>query len=61
LTRRQDGPRFLGPEVWIRQDRYVILIDEPDHEIDVLPAYPVHCHLYQKPEPIKEGGKEKKK
>jgi hypothetical protein len=40
LARRQDGPEFSNPEVWTEHDEYMILMDEPDYEIDVLPAYP---------------------
>jgi hypothetical protein len=42
LAHRQDGPEFSGPEIWARQNGYVILMDGPGHKIDVLPAYPAH-------------------
>jgi hypothetical protein len=38
LAHRQDELGFSGLEIWVKQDRYIILMDKPDREIDVLPA-----------------------
>jgi hypothetical protein len=45
LARKQDGLRLSGTEVWVGKNGYVILMDGSGNGIDVLLAYPAHCHL----------------
>jgi hypothetical protein len=44
LARKQDMSGFSVPDIWTRQDRYIILMEGPNHGIGVLPAYSTHCH-----------------